>query len=89
LPAHTRERFIVDTDASNVGIGGVLSQIQDGRERVIAYYSETLNKPEKNYRVTWRELHAIVRTLNISISTCMDKSSPVHGPLYVNVTSEF
>jgi hypothetical protein len=25
-----RERFIVDTDASNVGIGGVLSQVQDG-----------------------------------------------------------
>jgi hypothetical protein len=24
-----RERFIVDTDASNVGIGGVLSQVQD------------------------------------------------------------
>jgi hypothetical protein len=24
------ERFIVDTDASNFGIGGVLSQVQDG-----------------------------------------------------------
>jgi hypothetical protein len=30
------ERFIVDTDASNFGIG-VLSQMQDGQERVIAY----------------------------------------------------
>jgi hypothetical protein len=26
------ERFIVDTDVSNVGIGGVLLQIQDGQE---------------------------------------------------------
>jgi hypothetical protein len=26
------ERFIVDTDASNIGIGGVLSQVQDGKE---------------------------------------------------------
>jgi hypothetical protein len=31
---HPRERFIVDTDASNVGIGEVLSQVQDGQERV-------------------------------------------------------
>jgi hypothetical protein len=27
-----RERFVVDTDASNVGIGEVLSQVQDGQE---------------------------------------------------------
>jgi hypothetical protein len=27
-----RERFSVDTDASNVGIGGVLSQVQNGQE---------------------------------------------------------
>jgi hypothetical protein len=42
-------RFIVDTDASKVGIGGVLSQVQDGQERVIDYYSNTLNKVERNY----------------------------------------
>jgi hypothetical protein len=46
------ERFVVDTDASNVRIGGVLSQVQDGQERVIAYYSKTLNKVERNYCVT-------------------------------------
>jgi hypothetical protein len=44
-----RERFVVDTDASNFGIRGALSQIQDGRERVIAYYSKTLKKAERNY----------------------------------------
>jgi hypothetical protein len=44
------ERFIVDTDASNFGIGGVLSQIQDGQECAIAYYSKTLNKAEKLLR---------------------------------------
>jgi hypothetical protein len=57
------ERFIVDTGASSVGIGGVLSQIQDRQERVIAYYSNTLNKAEINYCITQRELLAIVRTL--------------------------
>jgi hypothetical protein len=42
------QRFIVDTDASDVGIGGVLSQVQDGQERVIAHYSKTLSCGE-NY----------------------------------------
>jgi hypothetical protein len=56
-------KFIVDTDASNVGIGGVLSQVQDGQERVISYYSKTLSKAEKNYCVTWRELLAIVKSI--------------------------
>jgi hypothetical protein len=58
------QRFIVDTDASNFEIGGVLSQVQDWQERVIAYYSKTLNKEERNYCVIRLELHAIVRTLD-------------------------
>jgi hypothetical protein len=33
---HPGERFFVDTEASNVGSGGVLFQVQDGQERVIA-----------------------------------------------------
>jgi hypothetical protein len=53
----------VYTDASNNRIGGVLSQIQDKQEQVIAYYSKTLNKAERNYCVTRRELLAIVKTL--------------------------
>ena len=40
--------FILDTDASNEGIGAVLSQIQDGEERVIAFASKTLMKTERN-----------------------------------------
>ena len=51
--------YILDTDASNVGIGAVLSQIQDGRERVIAYGSKTLNKSERNYCITDKELLAV------------------------------
>ena len=40
--------FILDTDASNTGLGGVLSQVQeDGKECVVTYASRTLTKPER------------------------------------------
>jgi hypothetical protein len=52
--------FIVDTDASNYGIGAVLSQVQDGQERVIAYGSRSLTKEERRYCVTRKEMLAIV-----------------------------
>ena len=55
--------FILDTDASKSAIGAVLSQEQDGKERVIAYASKTLNRAEENYCVTRRELLAIVTFL--------------------------
>ena len=52
--------FVLDTDASNCHIGGVLSQIQNGQERVIAFGSKVLSKAERNYCVTRRELLAVV-----------------------------
>ena len=57
---HTDLPFILDTDASDHGIGAVLSQIQEEIERVIAYYSCVLSKTERNYCVTRRELLAVV-----------------------------
>ena len=52
-------QFILDTDASQVAVGAVLSQAQDGDERVIAYGSKKLGKAERNYCTTDRELLAI------------------------------
>ena len=59
-PDYTKS-FTLDTDASDTGIGGVLSQRDaDGEERVIAYASRALSKPERNYCVTRRELLGVV-----------------------------
>ncbi len=51
--------LILDTDASNCAIGAVLSQVQDGVEKPIAYASRKLSKPEHNYCVTRKELLAV------------------------------
>ena len=43
--------FVVQTDASAHAVGGVLSQVQDGKKCVIAYWSQELKKAERNYTV--------------------------------------
>ena len=54
-PFHDGE-YILDTYACDTAIGAVLSQIQDGKEKVIAYVSRTMNRAERNYCVTDKEL---------------------------------
>ena len=56
--------FILDTDASGTGIGGVLSQnVPEEEERVIAYFSRPLSTQERRYCVTRRELLAVVKAI--------------------------
>ena len=43
-----------------MGVGAVLSQVIDGVERVVAYFSRTLSPAERNYCVTRRELLAVL-----------------------------
>uniref|UniRef100_A0AAG5D8F6 RNA-directed DNA polymerase n=1 Tax=Anopheles atroparvus TaxID=41427 RepID=A0AAG5D8F6_ANOAO len=52
--------FILTTDASNYALGAVLSQMQDGKERPIAFGSRTLNETESNYSTTEKEALAII-----------------------------
>jgi hypothetical protein len=56
-------KYILDIDASAVGIGAVLQQVQGGQEKVIAYASKTLNHAQRVYCVTFRELLAVVKFL--------------------------
>ncbi|GBM42712.1 Retrovirus-related Pol polyprotein from transposon 297 [Araneus ventricosus] len=55
--------FILDTAASNEGIGALLSQNIGNEERVIAYFSKSLGKPERNYCAIRKELLATVKSI--------------------------
>ena len=59
FPTETGQ-YILDTDASNFGLGGVLSQIQDNQERVVAYCSRALRPSQRWYCTTKREMLAVV-----------------------------
>ena len=53
--------FILDTDASGTAVGAVLSQVQDDREKIVAFASRSLTKAERKYCVaTRKELLAVV-----------------------------
>ena len=43
--------FFMHCDASNLGLGAVLYQTQNGIDRVICYGSRTLSEAEKNYHL--------------------------------------
>ena len=51
--------YLLDSDASAEALRSVLSQVQDGHERVMCYYC-SYYRQERNYCVTMRELLAIV-----------------------------
>ena len=55
--------FVLDTDASEVATSVVLSQVQDGVERIIAYYNMLYAQAEINYCTTRKELLAVVEGL--------------------------
>ena len=56
------KKFILDTDASDCGIGAVLAQVQDdGSESVIAYASRSLSRQEQRYC----ELLAVINFIHL------------------------
>ena len=54
-------QWYVDTDASDVG--AVLSQVQDGEERVVPYVSKSLKGSKQHYCTARKELLAVVQAL--------------------------
>lgn len=47
---------LLNADASDMGVGAVLSQVQDGKKRVFSYCNKTLAPPKKNYCITQNDL---------------------------------
>ena len=64
--------YVLDTDASNFGLGGVLSQIQDNVGCVIAYCSRALRPSQRKYCTTKREMLA-------AVSMCIQFRSYLRG----------
>ena len=54
------KEFILTTDASNCGLGAVLSQGPIGKDLSITYASRSLSKSEVHYTVSEKELLSIV-----------------------------
>ena len=58
-----QDPYILQTDASGESIGMVLSQIQEDKERVIAFAGKRLTPAEKNYSTTEMEAVAVIEGL--------------------------
>jgi len=54
---------ILDTDSSDVAYGSVLSQLVDGQERPIAFFSRVMSTAQQNYCSTRRKLLAVIASL--------------------------
>jgi hypothetical protein len=56
--------FILETDASNFAIGGVLSQLDDSESLApVAFYSRQMLPAKRNYKIHDKELLSIVACL--------------------------
>ena len=76
--------FLLFTDACDYGIGSVLSQIQDGVEKPIAYASRQLKPAERKYATVEKEALAVVFSIKHFRHYLLDKPFSVisdHRPL--------
>ena len=56
-------KLVLQTDASDTGLGAVLSQCKGGVEQPLAYYSRSLHGAERNYATYDREALAVVESV--------------------------
>lgn len=52
--------FIVQTDASDIGMGAILVQGEGEEEKVVAFWSQKLNPAQRKYQTTERECLAVI-----------------------------
>lgn len=55
--------FIIETDSSDLAIGAVLVQVQNGMRKSIAYFSKKLSSTQRRYSATERECLAVLLSI--------------------------
>jgi len=60
VPPRDEGKYVLDTDASDIALGTILHQEQDGQFRVIGYASRALTNAERHYCITRKELLGVV-----------------------------
>lgn len=55
--------FVIETDSSDLAIGAVLVQVQEGERKTIAYFSKKLSSTQKRYSATERECLAVLLSI--------------------------
>lgn len=55
--------FIIQADASDIGMGAILVQGEGKEEKVIAYWSQKLSSAQKKYQTTERECLAVISAI--------------------------
>ncbi|UYV76822.1 hypothetical protein LAZ67_14002105 [Cordylochernes scorpioides] len=59
----TRKKFMIFTDASDIGCGGMLSQLKNGTPQPITFYSHKFRGAELNYSTIEKECLAIIMAI--------------------------
>ncbi len=60
--------YVVDTDASKLAIGAVLSQVQDSEEKVIMYGSKAFSESQRQWCTKRIEPFAIIHFITVKFS---------------------
>jgi len=64
IHANSTRQFLIEADASEFAIGGILSQEgKDGHIHPISFYSKTMQPAERNYDIYDKELLAVIQCL--------------------------
>ena len=75
---------ILDVDASDSGLGAVLSHVIDGEEKPVAYASRTFSQAESKYCIARRELLGLIYGLKHFRQYCLGRHIIIrtdHAPL--------